>query len=1356
MLVNPAVIFRSWWLFSLLVLTNSAAWAAVDPTDGSYRTEVVDLSVRVPGGMVSWSRNYERGAWQFAPAWSKLAFTLDAVDGSVQRIERAGDAYEKVAQDGSLFRFDARLTISKTASGWRWADRDGNWVDYAGDGRALQFGNRSGDTVNLQYSGEQLASVSDRNNRTVLNLTWSGTQLSRVADYSGREVRYAYSGGLLSEVTDVRGKPWKYEYTGGKLSKLIDPLLRETTLTLTGTGRVRTQVGPDGAITRYAFEYLTGQKQYYLKTTRENGELQEVTETWTDRERELVRRDVNGVTVLKVYRDGNKRIHEDYRGRRTTYDYDEFDNPTGMLSPDGSRTRSTYHVATSNVLTETDERGTLTEHSYIGPGLRSLTTEAKGTPAERRTRYAYDAQNRLSSVTLEADDDTAAATTTYEYDAAGNVSKIIDAEQGETRFEDFDAMGNARTRIDTRAKRWTQTFDAAGNLLTQTDPLGHTTRHDYDAVGNRIKTTFPPAKAGEAPTAVTFHYDAANRLIRTVDALGGERITAYDRAGNRIEEEDESDKKATYTYDRFNRLATITDGNSNITRYVYPDPNGDLTHAGDLYQPIRIEYPTFSREMRYDLRDRAHEQTEVFANAQGTQRTTTKTRFDLVGNALEVIDAANRSTKHTYDARNRLIDSTDALDGVTAYTYDDRDNLLSLTDANRNTHRFTYDRLNRTLSEARPMGQTHRYRYDDAGNLVEKTDARNQKAVYGYDDAGRRTTIEYTKAGEGSPHKTVRFAYNDRNVLTGYDDGITSGEYSYDELQRKTQEAVDYGDFTWTYSYGYYPNGQKSSYTAIDGTTFSYGYDAAKNLQSIVIPNEGTIEYSDYRWTRPGKVTYPGNTIRTLTYDGLLRSETIKVVNAANETLMDYRYQYDAVGNITEKQTEHGPYRYDYDRVDRLTEADYPNGPANDQINDSMAPNTFPFADDRYTYDLLGNRLTDQRQTPGVTWQYNTNNELLHSGFATYSYNESGSTTAKKDPATGNPIQSYGYNSEERMDEVRDAQGNLVAEYYYDPFGRRLWKTLYPGAEGHPGGEETASEYFAYSDEGYSAWLHQAERSIFLFNSNYWSTEPVLSKSQESRLEYFIVDGSKTASKTFLRSGVFRSYSRKDVYGSDFLQGKLAWAGQMWDEESQLFYNFQRTYLPSVGRYLEVDPLLLRADHSLYRYSKSNPLRYLDPRGEAHVDARGFPDSPQPGHGPNYKDRFDNAFDDAIEKLKKCEGFCDEVCDRYKEAGQSCFVTSEDLDRITQTMFRTRYRFAHRDPESNAKPVQECAERIGNEAILYPEAFGGSCCPLDVVIMHEAAHNVSLHFSGQRITHPQTYYIEKNCFGCGVHDGETW
>src|SRR5690606_34370836 len=103
------------------------------------------------------------------------------------------------------------------------------------------------------------------------------------------------------------------------------------------------------------------------------------------------------------------------------------------------------------------------------------------------------------------------------------------------------------------------------------------------------------------------------------------------------------------------------------------------------------------------------------------------------------------------------------------------------------------------------------------------------------------------------------------------------------------------------------------------------------------------------------------------------------------------------------------------------------------------------------------------------------------------------------------PIQRYVYNTEERMEEVRDAEGNLIAEYYYDPFGRRLWKTLYPGAAGHSGSSEPEWEYLAYSDEGYAAETAPisgnrapaaTELRLTLFApGGSWSTSPVLQRS---------------------------------------------------------------------------------------------------------------------------------------------------------------------------------------------------------------------------------------------------------------------
>lgn len=46
-----------------------------------------------------------------------------------------------------------------------------------------------------------------------------------------------------------------------------------------------------------------------------------------------------------------------------------------------------------------------------------------------------------------------------------------------------------------------------------------------------------------------------------------------------------------------------------------------------------------------------------------------------------------------------------------------------------------------------------------------------------------------------------------------------------------------------------------------------------------------------------------------------------------------------------------------------------------------------------------------------------------------------------------------------------------------------------------------------------------------------------------------------------------------------------------------MFYNYYRDYDPTVGRYIESDPIGLAGGNNPYQYVTSNPLRYVDPFG---------------------------------------------------------------------------------------------------------------------------------------------------------------
>ena len=364
------------------------------------------------------------------------------------------------------------------------------------------------------------------------------------------------------------------------------------------------------------------------------------------------------------------------------------------------------------------------------------------------------------------------------------------------------------------------------------------------------------------------------------------------------------------------------------------------------------------------------------------------------------------------------------------------------------------------------------------------------------------------------------------------------------------------------------------------------------------MPDEGFITVNEYTWNRPVSMTYPGGSTKEFSYDPLMRVKQITSKDPGQNILLNYQYNYDRMDNITDKVTDDGGYGYGYDDLYRLTAVDN--------------PEAVGLADEGFTYDNVGNRLTSAA-TAGY-WGYNDNNELTGYDDTVFVYDDNGNMIQK---SVGGVVTSYVYNIEDRLTEVWNGEastGSLTASYYYDPFGRRLWKDV--------GGVRT---YFHYSDEGLIGEYEATGAEIKTYGykpGSTWTTDPLFMKVG-SNYYFYHNDHLGTPQKMTATNGAIVWSAKYESFGKAAVEvetvvNNLRFPGQYYDSETRLHYNLYRYYAFKVGRYLRCDPIGLARYISLYNYVNCNPIRYKDPYGLEvwggipnlfpDFDNNGFPD----------------------------------------------------------------------------------------------------------------------------------------------------
>jgi RHS repeat-associated protein len=639
----------------------------------------------------------------------------------------------------------------------------------------------------------------------------------------------------------------------------------------------------------------------------------------------------------------------DARGGTTSYEYDAGNRLSKIIDQN-------QHTIVHNVYGPdgrvTDQYDARDDHSTFGwdPATQTATfTDARG----KTWTDVY------KSNVLAQSSDPLGHTTKYEYDANVNLTAVTDPRQNKTSFT-YDDRGNMLTRKApaplSYLERWT--YDSFNNVKTYTDGRGNTTTYGYDAAGNLTSITgADPDGTGPLTAPVT---------TITRDPAGTGLVTAI---------QDPRLKTTHYGYDAQGNLASVQTPLGNTTTMHY-DGSGRMDYLVEPRGNVQGADPN-----QYKWLYGYNEFNELHTQADPLGHTTTLDYFP--DGALETrSDANGHVTSYAYWPSGQLQTVTGAdPDGlgpltapVTSYAYDPAGNLQTRTDANQHLTTYGYDDAGRLVSLQTQLGKLWTYGYDEAGNLTTLVDANGNATqssgdgttTYGYDNLNRLTSINYSDA-PSTPN--VTFTYDEAGDRKTMSDGSGTVTYNYDNLNRLT----GYTRGSNTFSYSYDPLGNVTQRTYPDTTAVTYGYDDDERLQSVSNTGVGTTSYGYDAAANLTTTTLPAANgyVETQTYDRAGRLTEVKNAKGAS-TLSDFLQSLDPVGNpttVTRSGSISSTTTYGYDNLDRLTSVCF----------QASCPNS---GDPKiaWTYDGVGNRLTETRASSSTSYSYDGDDRLTQTG----------------------------------------------------------------------------------------------------------------------------------------------------------------------------------------------------------------------------------------------------------------------------------------------------------------------------------------------------------------------------------------